>query len=120
MTNENENYFGFKGDEPKFIEKIAKKYNLSTEGIRAIEYTSDKIQLEKRFENALKSKFPGTKLLWNTKGKHKIFYAFINDNLDIFGFAKVVLPKNDDQEYGDVIMVPFHMKDPLTQLQALF
>jgi len=112
--------FGFRNDNPTFITKIAKKYGLNTEGILPITHVTDLKQIEQRFKARLSEVKPGARIKWNTQTKSYVFNAFTNDNLDIFGFTKVQLPKQDGEEYGQIILVPFHMKDPLNKIQQLF
>lgn len=116
----NPNDYGFRGENDDFIKKIAKKYDLSIEGIKEIKHVSDLKQLERRFTSELKAAYPGAKLMWNPKTRTSIIQFFTNDKLDIFGFAKVIQPKNEDEAEGLVAMVPFHMKDPLPKVQKLF
>lgn len=112
--------FGFNGDDPEFVQRIAKKYELSTKGIKAITFISDRIQLEKRFESRLTEKFPGYKIKWNNTDKSKVFSVWMNENLDIFGFAKIVTTDRDSEGKPIVVGVPFHMKDPLMKVMGLF
>lgn len=119
-TQEKTEHFGFRNDNPEFINKIATKYGLTTNGIRAIEHVTDLRQLESRFKTRLSEAYPGARLKWNTQTKGFVFNAFTNDNLDIFGFAKVQMPRKENGDYGDVILVPFQMHDPLHKIQQLF
>jgi hypothetical protein len=120
MKTQSKESFGFRGDNPQFITKICKKYNLSTEGITRIKHVTDLKQLESRFKSRLNETYKGARIKWNTQQKTYVFEAFTNDNLDIFGFTKVQLPKQENGEYGEVVLVPFHLKDPLHKIQQLF
>ena len=112
--------FGFNGDDAEFVKRIARKYELSENGIKEITFISDKIQLERRFEARLKEKFPGAKLKWNNTDKSKVFTVWMNENLDIFGFAKIVMPEKTEDGQPIVVSVPFHMTDPIQRVMGLF
>lgn len=112
--------FGYRNDNPAFITKIAKKYDLTTEGIVPLTHVTDLKQIEQRFKARLSEVKPGARIKWNTQTRSYVFNVFTNDNLDLFGFTKVQLPKVNDEEYGQIIMVPFHMTDPLNKIQQLF
>jgi len=116
MSKEN---FAFRGDSQEFVLRIAKKHELSTEGIIQITNSSDVKQVRNRLMNKVHEVKPGATLMWSPPDKAHVLSVFTNDNLDIFGFAKIILPGSEEAD-GEVIMVPFHLVSPLNKVEKLF
>lgn len=112
-------HFGFRVENTEFIESIATKYNMSTNGIKRIEHITDLKQLQTRYLNLVKQVQPKAKIFWNNLERSPVFEAFINEDLEIFGFAKVVVPSATGGD-DEIVMQSFKLKDPLHNVQTLF
>jgi hypothetical protein len=85
----------FSEKDPKFIAAIARKYELSTNEIHKLSVQDSKQSLNainKKIDDAAKC---GTDIkLFVSKKTGPIFAAFTNENLDTFGFCKVLYKGN--------------------------
>ena len=81
----------FRGDNLKFVEMIAQKHSVSTQGLHRLAKTdtSQTIQwVNKQIED--KRKEGHDIRLFASKKLGPVFAAYTNDNFDVFGFCKVI------------------------------
>jgi hypothetical protein len=105
----------FRSDDYRFVELIANKFGLSTEGIVEVTNSTDRKQAAQRIQNALDLKLPGARIKFNATLKTPVIGLFINEDLDLFGFCKISEPIEGGQ-HESVAMVPFYLKPMIDRL----
>jgi hypothetical protein len=105
----------FRGDDSHFIELIANKFGITTDGITEVTNSTDRKQASQRIQNMLDVKLPGATIKFNSTLRTPVIGLFVNEDLDVFGFCKVVEPV-DDNMHESVAMVPFYLKPMIDRL----
>jgi len=81
----------FRGDNIKFIEMIAQKHSVSTLGLHRLAQTDTKQTLQWITQQIQQKAKEGVEIrLFASKKTGPVFAAYTNENLDIFGFCKVL------------------------------
>lgn len=105
----------FRFEDPRLLEKVVKMYDIDIEGINVMTDKTDLRQQANRIKNLFNDQAKKMKLsikYMHDPKTHKsspVLCAWTNDNLDIFGWCKLVKPKTEDLE-EEVFVMPFFFK----------
>lgn len=105
----------FRSDDSRFVELIANKFGISTDGITEVTNATDRKQAAQRIQNVLDQRLPGARIKFNSTLKTPVIGLFINEDLDLFGFCKISEPIESGQ-HESVAMVPFQLKPMIDRL----
>ena len=105
----------FRYEDEKLVALLVQKYQVNTEGIHRIVDDTDTKQIKNRITNRLRqcdeTKGARIKTFMDPKTNRvqTVMSAWTNIDFDIFGFCKIVMPKQEGLE-EEVITIPFYLK----------
>lgn len=105
----------FRYQDPNLVALLIEKYQLTDQGVHRLTDDTDLKQIRNRLVNRLRDhdqtrgatikRFMDQK---TNKVEH-VHSAWTNIDFDIFGFVKIVMPKEEGKE-EEVVTIPYHFK----------